>query len=71
MLSGVFTAERAGAAQAAVAQAIIQASFERVRAAFEEDYGTIPGGRVAILGLGRLGARDLTATSDLDLVVIL
>ena len=70
MLSGVFTAERAGAAQAAVAQAVIQASFERVRAAFEADYGKIPGGRVAILGLGRLGARDLTATSDLDLVVL-
>ncbi|TVR08963.1 MAG: bifunctional [glutamine synthetase] adenylyltransferase/[glutamine synthetase]-adenylyl-L-tyrosine phosphorylase [Salinarimonadaceae bacterium] len=70
MLSGVFSAERAGESFAAVAQAIIQVSFERVREAFEVDYGRVPGGRVAILGLGRLGARDLTATSDLDLVVV-
>ena len=30
----------------------------------------MPGGRLAVLGLGRLGARELTAESDLDLVVL-
>ncbi|MCG6122086.1 MAG: bifunctional [glutamine synthetase] adenylyltransferase/[glutamine synthetase]-adenylyl-L-tyrosine phosphorylase [Microvirga sp.] len=70
MLSGVFSAERAGESFAAVAQAIIQTSFARVREVFEADYGRVPDGRLAVLGLGRLGARDLTATSDLDLVVV-
>ncbi|KTS32174.1 bifunctional glutamine-synthetase adenylyltransferase/deadenyltransferase, partial [Methylobacterium indicum] len=30
----------------------------------------VPGGRCAVLGLGRLGSRQLTADSDLDLVVL-
>ena len=30
----------------------------------------MPGAKIAILGLGRLGSRELTAGSDLDLVVI-
>jgi glutamate-ammonia-ligase adenylyltransferase len=37
---------------------------------FAEEHGSIPGGRMVVLGLGRLGARDLTASSDLDLIVL-
>ena len=70
MLSGVFSAERAGQAYSAVAQAIVQTSFEAVEREFVADYGRVPGGRIAILGLGRLGTREMTATSDLDLVVL-
>jgi len=70
MLSGVYSPERAGEAYAAVVQAIIQRSLQEVRAVFEKDYGTIPGGRVAVLALGRLGSREMTPTSDLDLVVL-
>src|SRR3712207_8750276 len=40
------------------------------RSAFAAEHGTVPGGSIAILGLGRLGTRELTAGSDLDLVVI-
>src|SRR3712207_9352868 len=40
------------------------------RSAFAAEHGTVPGGSLAILGLGRLGSRELTAGSDLDLVVI-
>ena len=39
-------------------------------AAFEAEHGRVPGGRIAILGFGRLGSRQLTAESDLDLVVV-
>ncbi len=70
MLSGVYAPERAGEAYAAVVQAIIQCSLREVREVFEKDYGTIPGGRIAVLALGRLGSREMTPTSDLDLVVL-
>ena len=30
----------------------------------------IPGGRVAILAMGKLGGREMTAASDLDLILI-
>ena len=30
----------------------------------------VPGGRLAVVGMGRLGSREMTATSDLDLVVL-
>ncbi|HYF54741.1 MAG TPA: bifunctional [glutamine synthetase] adenylyltransferase/[glutamine synthetase]-adenylyl-L-tyrosine phosphorylase, partial [Salinarimonas sp.] len=70
MLSGILTPQRAGRAYAAAAQAIVRASLDAVRATFEAEHGTVPGGRVAVLGLGRLGTRELTAGSDLDLVVI-
>jgi len=70
LLSGVIAPKQAGEAYAAIARAVIRASFEEVRRAFEAEHGSVPGARIAILGLGRLGSRELTAGSDLDLVVI-
>jgi glutamate-ammonia-ligase adenylyltransferase len=70
LLSGILSPAQAGQAYAAIARAIIRNSFERVRAAFVAEHGSVPGARVAILGLGRLGTRELTAGSDLDLVVL-
>jgi len=70
LLSGVLSPMQAGEAYAAIARAVIRTSFEEVRSAFEAEHGTVPGARIAILGLGRLGSRELTAGSDLDLVVI-
>jgi glutamate-ammonia-ligase adenylyltransferase len=39
-------------------------------AEFERQHGTLPGGRAAILAFGRLGSREMTAGSDLDLIVV-
>lgn len=70
LLSGILSPTQAGQAYAAIARAIVRASFERVRDAFAAEHGAVPGARMAILGLGRLGTRELTAGSDLDLVVL-
>jgi len=70
LLSGVFSPDQAGLAYAAIADAAIRASHEAVRAAFEAEHGSVPGGSLAIVGLGRLGSRELTADSDLDLVIL-
>ena len=70
LLSGIISPAQVGEAYAAIARAIIRASFEQVRQIFEAEHGRVSGGRIVILGLGRLGTRELTAGSDLDLVVV-
>jgi [glutamine synthetase] adenylyltransferase / [glutamine synthetase]-adenylyl-L-tyrosine phosphorylase len=70
LLSGVFSPDQAGQAYAAIANAVVRTTYEAVRQGFEAEHGVVPGGRLAIVGLGRLGSRELTADSDLDLVVL-
>lgn len=70
LLSGILTPEGAGRAFSAIADAAIAVSLEVVTRAFAADHGTVPGGRLVVLGFGRLGSRQLTADSDLDLAVL-
>ena len=42
----------------------------RVAEAFAAEHGACRGGRVAVVGLGKLGSREMTAASDLDLILI-
>jgi glutamate-ammonia-ligase adenylyltransferase len=70
LLSGAFSPERAGAALAAVADAAVGVALGAARREIEGVHGAIPQARVAVIGLGRLGARDLTASSDLDLLIL-
>jgi glutamate-ammonia-ligase adenylyltransferase len=62
--------ETAGAAFADIADATISALLPRVEAEFASGHGTVRGGALAVLGLGKLGSREMTATSDLDLILI-
>jgi glutamate-ammonia-ligase adenylyltransferase len=70
LLSGIFSPIEAGQAFTAIADTMIRLSLEAVEAEFCRDHGEVPGGRLAVLGLGRLGSGELTADSDLDLVVL-
>ncbi|MGO4572784.1 bifunctional [glutamine synthetase] adenylyltransferase/[glutamine synthetase]-adenylyl-L-tyrosine phosphorylase [Microvirga sp. 2TAF3] len=70
LLSDIISPAQAGEAYAAIAGAIIRVSFEKVRKEFEAEHGVVPGAEIAVLGLGRLGTKELTAGSDLDLVVV-
>ncbi|TGD98966.1 bifunctional [glutamine synthetase] adenylyltransferase/[glutamine synthetase]-adenylyl-L-tyrosine phosphorylase [Methylobacterium nonmethylotrophicum] len=70
LLSGILPPAGAGRAYAGIAEAAVAAALHAVEAAFAAEHGRVPGGRVAVLGLGRLGSRQLTADSDLDLVVL-
>ncbi len=69
-LSGALDAALVGRAFSALAQAIVRATLARVEADFALEYGGVPTGRCAVVGMGRLGAREMTATSDLDLILI-
>jgi [glutamine synthetase] adenylyltransferase / [glutamine synthetase]-adenylyl-L-tyrosine phosphorylase len=70
LLSGRLDPDRAGRAYSALAQGLIATLLERVIDAFAADHGRIRGGRVAVVALGKLGSREMTAASDLDLILI-
>lgn len=70
LLSGVLSPAQTGESYAALADAVIVCTLDEVRKRFEAEYGVVHGGQLAVVGLGRLGSRDMTATSDLDLVLL-
>lgn len=70
ILSGTLSAEQAGEAYARLADTLIRALHRAVEDHFMRLHGRIAGQQTAILALGRLGGREMTANSDLDLIVI-
>lgn len=70
LLRGVLGPEAVGHAYAMIAERALMAVFTRVRSAFETAHGRVPGGVFAIVAMGRLGARKMTAASDLDLIFL-
>jgi len=53
-----------------VAEAAIRVLADATIAEFEQAHGRVPGARLVILGLGRLGGGVLTHASDLDLIYL-
>jgi len=70
ILSGSLSAEQAGAVFARLAEALLRAVHTKVQGDFVAAHGRIRGGQTAIVAMGRLGAHEMTASSDLDLIVI-
>ncbi|WP_274424840.1 bifunctional [glutamine synthetase] adenylyltransferase/[glutamine synthetase]-adenylyl-L-tyrosine phosphorylase [Chelativorans sp. YIM 93263] len=70
LLTGSIDAERAGKAFSDLADLTIGAAFDAVEAEFAQTHGRVPGGRTAIVGMGKLGSRELTAGSDVDLILL-
>jgi len=62
--------ETAGEALADLAEVVIAGLLPRVTAEFARSHGEIPGGSLLVLGLGKLGGREMTVASDLDLILI-
>jgi glutamate-ammonia-ligase adenylyltransferase len=70
ILSGTVSAQIAGESFADVADGIVQIVHEKVEEQFALQHGRVRGQETAIVALGKLGSREMTATSDLDLIVI-
>jgi len=70
ILSGTLSAEQAGEAFARLADVLIRSLHHTIAETFAKLHGRIAGEATAILALGKLGGREMTATSDLDLIVI-
>lgn len=70
LINRTINARQSGLAYTALAETLLQCLLPMVRKEFEARHGRIAGGEIAILGMGRLGSRDLTAGSDLDLIFL-
>jgi [glutamine synthetase] adenylyltransferase / [glutamine synthetase]-adenylyl-L-tyrosine phosphorylase len=70
ILSDSLAAELAGAVFARLAEVLLRAVHERVQDDFAAAHGRMCGAETAVLAMGRLGAQEMTASSDLDLIVI-
>ncbi|HXO02169.1 MAG TPA: bifunctional [glutamine synthetase] adenylyltransferase/[glutamine synthetase]-adenylyl-L-tyrosine phosphorylase, partial [Stellaceae bacterium] len=70
LLHRILDPAAAGGALADVAEAVLGALLPAVSRDFARVHGEIPGGEVTILAMGRLGGREMTASSDLDLILI-
>jgi glutamate-ammonia-ligase adenylyltransferase len=70
LLRGALDGDSAGACFADVAETVIAGLLPAVEKEFARQHGYIPGGELVVLGLGKLGGREMTATSDLDLILV-
>ncbi len=69
-LAGTLDVDAAGAARTALADAVIVSLLPRVMREHEGRYGTVEGGGMAVVALGKAGSGEMMAGSDLDLMLI-
>jgi glutamate-ammonia-ligase adenylyltransferase len=70
ILSGTVSAPQASVAFADVAEGIVHTVHGLVTDRFAAQHGHIKGQETALLAMGRLGSREMTASSDLDLILL-
>ena len=70
LLSGRIDPPDAALAYSGLAEIFVCAALAHVEAAFARDHGFVEGGRCMVLGMGKLGSREMNAASDLDLILI-
>jgi glutamate-ammonia-ligase adenylyltransferase len=70
VLSGAIKANQAGGAYALLAERLIDALEGVTERELERYHGRVPGGAAAVIAMGKLGGREMTAASDLDLIVV-
>ena len=70
ILSGTVSASQASVAFADVAEGIVDTVHGLVTDRFAAQHGRIRRQETAILAMGRLGSREMTASSDLDLILL-
>jgi len=69
-LRGLIAPGDSGRAFSIIAETVLAGLYPIVEKEFAAAHGRIAGSRMAILALGKLGSREMTAASDLDLVFI-
>ena len=70
ILSGTVSARQASIAFADVAEGIVHTVHGLVTERFVAQHGRISGQETAVVAMGRLGSREMTASSDLDLILL-
>ncbi|MGE3229728.1 MAG: bifunctional [glutamine synthetase] adenylyltransferase/[glutamine synthetase]-adenylyl-L-tyrosine phosphorylase, partial [Hyphomicrobium sp.] len=70
VLSGAIDAGEAGEAYAYLAESLIGALAGDVERELVRAHGRISGGGAVVVAMGKLGGREMTASSDIDLIVV-
>jgi glutamate-ammonia-ligase adenylyltransferase len=70
ILTGTVTARQAGRAFAGLADAVIRALHRAVSSNFVKAHGHMRNEESAVIAMGKLGGYEMTATSDLDLILV-
>ncbi len=70
VLTGSVSVAEAGLAYTRLAETVIDGLFARVCEEFVKAHGRIEGGAAAVVAMGKLGGREMTAASDLDLMLL-
>ena len=69
-LEGRLDANASGRQRTALAEAALSVLVPNVLADFATRFGRVPGGRLAVVAMGKAGGREMMAGSDLDLMFI-
>ncbi|MEY9630703.1 bifunctional [glutamine synthetase] adenylyltransferase/[glutamine synthetase]-adenylyl-L-tyrosine phosphorylase [Sinorhizobium fredii] len=70
LLTGSISGLQAGRAFTDLADLIVAAALDAVLEEVCSAHGRFRGGRVAVVGMGKLGSHELTAGSDVDLILL-
>jgi glutamate-ammonia-ligase adenylyltransferase len=70
VIEGAAKADAAGPAFASIAECVVVHLLPHVTEALAESAGRVRGGQFAVIAMGKLGGREMTAGSDLDLVFV-
>ena len=70
VLSGAIKANQAGGAYALLAERLIDHLKAACERELERAHGRVVGGGAAVIAMGKLGGREMTAASDLDLILV-
>ncbi len=70
LLSGTVQAVNAGRQFTALAETLLHRLFSAVRKEFAASFGEVPGAQIALLAFGKMASAEMTATSDLDFILL-
>ena len=70
LLAGTLAPARAGVWFSDLAGAILRALLAQVERGMAAEHGRVPDGRLVVVAMGKLGSREMTAASDLDLILV-
>ncbi len=70
LLTGAIGGQMAARAFTYLADLIVEAALDAVMKEIRSAHGEYPGGRVAVVGMGKLGSFELTAGSDIDIILL-
>jgi glutamate-ammonia-ligase adenylyltransferase len=70
IIEGAASAEQAGPAFADIAESVIDGLLAATENELAASAGRVAGGAFAVIAMGKLGGREVTAASDLDLIFV-